>query len=125
MIPKGHPIYNYNNSYSSVIREYLGEFAASTNEESLYNTVCDVHTYAWQQNYQQNNTSLAQSAQELVNYAYNAVGAAGDAISNDTRRNINAAISAIESLIYSEYYDSATLQNAMTNLQSALSLAGL
>ena len=60
-----------------------------------------------------------------MNYAYNAVGAAGDAISNDTRRNINAAISAIESLIYSEYYDSATLQNAMTNLQSALSLAGL
>ena len=125
VIPKGHPLYNYTNSYSSVIREYLGEFAASTNEESLYNTVCDVHTYAWQQNYQQNNTSLAQSAQELVNYAYNAVGAAGDAISNDTRRNINAAISAIESLIYSEYYDSATLQNAMTNLQSALSLAGL
>lgn len=125
IIPKGHPLYDYTDSYGSVIREYLGQFATSKSSDSVYSTVCDIHTAAWQENYQQTNTTLLQSAQELVNYAYNMVGAAGESISNDTRRNINTAISAIETLIYGEYYDSTTLQNAMNNLQNALSLAGL
>lgn len=125
VIPKGHPLYDFTGSHASVIRDYLGEFATSRSEQNLYDTVCDIHTYAWQQNYQQNNATLAQTAQERVNYAYNAVGAASDWISNDTRRNINTAIAAVESLIYSEYYDSNTLQNAINNLNYALSLAGL
>lgn len=124
VIPKGHPLYDYIDEYGSVIRQYLGDFATSKGTDSIYNTVCDVHTSEWYYD-QQSGTSLEDTALEWVTYAYSAVAMAGESISNDTRRNIDAAISAVQTLLYSEYYDQATLQSAITNLQNALNLAGL
>ena len=46
-------------------------------------------------------------------------------ISNDTRRQINTAISAVQALLSASPTDYTALQNAAANLRSQLQAAGL
>lgn len=143
IIPKGHPLYDYTNSYASVIRDYLGDFATLGGSDNIWGTVCDIHTSYWQDDSwndeswgsneswesgdtsQSDNSALIDSARNLTVYAYNAVGAASGGISDDLSQSIYSAISSVEYIIYGEYVDANALQSAINTLQSALSNAGL
>ncbi len=125
VIPKGHPLYDYTDSYGSVIRQYLGDFATSKSSSAISTTVCDVHTSDWVYQNSSNTQSLRDEAYQLTIDAYNKVGAASEWLSGDARQSINTAIGAVEAVIYSDYIDSGTLQNAVDNLRWALSNAGL
>ena len=56
--------------------------------------------------------------------AYQLVGSSPD-ISNDTRRQINTAISAVQTLLSISPIDYTSLGNATANLRSQLQAAGL
>ncbi len=123
LIPKGHPLYDYTDSYANVIREYLGPFAAIGGDNAnISRTVCDVHTAEWAQNAQQQQQGgdLAGQAQTLVNDAYNRLGMLGDTISMEVSQQVYTAISAVESVLYSGSVDVNTLGNAVQNLRDAM-----
>jgi len=128
VIPKGHPLYDYTRSHASVIRQYLGPFAAiggdSGDSGSIDRAICDIHTADWAlyQQQAQSQDELAAQAQALVNDAYNRAGAAGEMLDPAVNQLIHSAISAVEAVLYSGNIDANTLQNAMQNLRDMMVL---
>ena len=124
LIPRGHPLYDYIDAYGDTIRKYLGEFATLKSTNDIANHICQIHdayTAAQQPSDLQNTVS---DASNLVYTAYQLVGSAPD-LSNDTRRQINTAISAVQTLLSLSPIDYTSLEGAVSNLRSQLQAAGL
>ena len=124
LIPRGHPLYDYIDAYGDTIRKYLGEFATLKSTNDIANHICQIHdayTAAQQPSDLQN---IVSDASNLVYTAYQLVGPAPD-LSNDTRRQINTAISAVQTLLSLSPIDYTSLEGAVSNLRSQLQAAGL
>ena len=124
LIPRGHPLYDYIDAYGDTIRKYLGEFATLKSTNDIANHICQIHdayTAAQQPSDLQN---IVNDASNLVYTAYQLVGSAPD-LSNDTRRQINTAISAVQTLLSLSPIDYTSLEGAVSNLRSQLQAAGL
>ena len=124
LIPRGHPLYDYIDAYGDTIRKYLGEFATLKSTNDIANQICQIHdayTAAQQPSDLQN---IVSDASNLVYTAYQLVGSAPD-LSNDTRRQINTAISAVQTLLSLSPIDYTSLEGAVSNLRSQLQAAGL
>ena len=124
LIPRGHPLYDSIDAYGDTIRKYLGEFATLKSTNDIANHICQIHdayTAAQQPSDLQNTVS---DASNLVYTAYQLVGSAPD-LSNDTRRQINTAISAVQTLLSLSPIDYTSLEGAVSNLRSQLQAAGL
>ena len=124
LIPRGHPLYDYIDAYGDTIRKYLGEFATLKSTNDIANHICQIHdayTAAQQPSDLQN---IVSDASNLVYTAYQLVGSAPD-LSNDTRRQINTAISAVQTLLSLSPIDYTSLERAVSNLRSQLQAAGL
>ena len=124
LIPRGHPLYDYIDAYGDTIRKYLGEFATLKSTNDIANHICQIHdayTAAQQPSDLQN---IVSDASNLVYTAYQLVGSAPD-LSNDTRRQINTAISAVQTLLSLSPIDYTSLEGAVSNLRSQLHAAGL
>ena len=124
LIPRGHPLYDSIDAYGDTIRKYLGEFATLKSTNDIANHICQIHdayTAAQQPSDLQN---LVSDASNLVYTAYQLVGSAPD-LSNDTRRQINTAISAVQTLLSLSPIDYTSLEGAVSNLRSQLQAAGL
>ena len=124
LIPKGHPLYNYLGSYGSTIRQYLGQFATLQSSEDIASHVCQIHDAYTASQPASELESLVTEAYNLTLTAYQLVGSSPD-ISNDTRRQINTAISAVQTLLSISPIDYTSLGNATANLRSQLQAAGL
>ena len=124
LIPKGHPLYNYIGSYGSTIRQYLGQFATLQSSEDIASHVCQIHDAYTASQPASELESLVTEAYNLTLTAYQLVGSS-PSISNDTRRQINTAISAVQTLLSISPIDYTSLQNATYNLRSQLQAAGL
>ena len=124
LIPKGHPLYNYIGSYASTIRQYLGQFATLQSTEDIASHVCQLHDAYTASQPVSELESLVTDAYNLTLMAYQLVGSSPD-ISNDTRRQINTAISAVQTLLSISPIDYTSLGNAAANLRSQLQAAGL
>lgn len=124
LIPRGHPLYDSIDAYGDTIRKYLGEFATLKSTNDIANHICQIHdayTAAQQPSDLQN---IVSDASNLVYTAYQLVGSAPD-LSNDTRRQINTAISAVQTLLSLSPFDYTSLEGAVSNLRSQLQAAGL
>ena len=124
LIPRGHPLYDYIDAYGDTIRKYLGEFATLKSTNDIANHICQIHdayTAAQQPSDLQN---IVSDASNLVYTAYQLVGSAPD-LSNDTRRQINTAISAVQTLLSLSPIDYTSLEGAVSSLRSQLQAAGL
>ena len=124
LIPRGHPLYDYIDAYGDTIRKYLGEFSTLKSTNDIANHICQIHdayTAAQQPSDLQN---IVSDASNLVYTAYQLVGSAPD-LSNDTRRQINTAISAVQTLLSLSPIDYTSLEGAVSNLRSQLQAAGL
>lgn len=124
LIPRGHPLYDYIDAYGDTIRKYLGEFATLKSTNDIANHICQIHdayTAAQQPSDLQN---IVSDASNLVYTAYQLVGSAPD-LSNDTRRQINTAISAVQTLLSLSPIDYTSLEGAVSNLRSQLQAARL
>lgn len=124
LIPRGHPLYDSIDTYGDTIRKYLGEFATLKSTNDIANHICQIHdayTAAQQPSDLQN---IVSEASNLVYTAYQLVGSAPD-LSNDTRRQINTAISAVQTLLSLSPIDYTSLEGAVSNLRSQLQAAGL
>ena len=124
LIPRGHPLYDYIDAYGDTIRKYLGEFATLKSTNDIANHICQIHdayTAAQQPSDLQN---IVSDASNLVYTAYQLVGSAPD-LSNNTRRQINTAISAVQTLLSLSPIDYTSLEGAVSNLRSQLQAAGL
>ena len=124
LIPRGHPLYDSIDAYGDTIRKYLGEFATLKSTNDIANHICQIHdayTAAQQPSDLQN---IVSDASNLVYTAYQLVGSAPD-LSNDTRRQINTAISAVQTLLSLSPIDYTSLEGAVSNLRSHLQAAGL
>lgn len=124
LIPRGHPLYNYIGSYGSTIRDYLGQFATFTSSEDITAHVCQLHDAYTSSQPASELDALISEATNLTLTAYQLVGSS-PSISNDTRRQINTAISAVQTLLSISPIDYTSLQNATYNLRSQLQAAGL
>ncbi|MCI7736215.1 MAG: PBP1A family penicillin-binding protein [Clostridiales bacterium] len=124
LIPKGHPLYNYIGSYASTIRQYLGQFATLQSSEDIASHVCQLHDAYTASQPVSELESLVADAYNLTLTAYQLVGSSPN-ISNDTRRQINTAISAVQTLLSITPIDYTSLENAAANLRSQLQAAGL
>ena len=124
LIPRGHPLYDYIDSYGSTIRQYLGEFATLKSTSDIASHICPIHDAYTVQQSQDDLTAIMNDAYSLTLTAYQLVGSAPN-ISNDTRRQINTAISAVQALLSASPTDYTALQNAADNLRSQLQAAGL
>ena len=124
LIPRGHPLYNAIGSYGSTIRKYLGEFATLQSQSDINNHICQLHDEytASQSTYELE--AIYNDAYNLTLRAYQLAGA-NPYISNDTRRQINTAISTVQTLLSIYPIDYESLQNATYNLRSQLQAAGL
>ena len=124
LIPRGHPLYNSIGSYGSTIRKYLGEFATLQSQADINNHICQLHDEytASQSTYELE--MIYNDAYNLTLRAYQLVGS-NPYITNDTRRQINTAISAVQTLLSIYPIDYESLQNATYNLRSQLQAAGL
>ncbi|MBQ7886497.1 MAG: PBP1A family penicillin-binding protein [Clostridia bacterium] len=124
LIPRGHPLYNYIGSYGSTIRKYLGEFATLQSQADINNHICQLHDEytASQSTYELE--MIYNDAYNLTLRAYQLVGSS-PYITNDTRRQINTAISAVQTLLSIYPIDYESLQGATNNLRSQLQAAGL
>ncbi|MBQ4266093.1 MAG: PBP1A family penicillin-binding protein [Clostridia bacterium] len=124
LIPRGHPLYNYIGSYGDTIRKYLGEFATLQSQSDINNHICQLHDAytASQSTYELE--AIYNDAYNLTLTAYQLVGSS-PYISNDTRRQINTAISAVQTLLSIYPIDYTSLQGATNNLRSQLQAAGL
>ena len=124
LIPRGHPLYDSIDAYGDTIRKYLGEFATLKSTNDIANHICQIHdayTAAQQPSDLQN---IVSDASNLVYTAYQLVGSA-PGLSNDTRRQINTAISAVQTLLSLSPIDYTSLEGAVSNLRSQLQAAGL
>ena len=124
LIPRNHPLYNSIGSYGSTIRDYLGQFATFTNSDDITAHVCQLHDAYTASQPASGLDALIGEATNLTLTAYQLVGSSPD-ISNDTRRQINTAISAVQTLLSISPIDYNSLQNATDNLRNQLQAAGL
>ncbi len=124
LIPRGHPLYNYIGSYGGTIRQYLGEFATLTSADDVSRHTCDLHDAYTAMQQPSQTEALVSEAYQLTLTAYQLVGSAPN-IDNDTRRQINTAISAVQTLMSVSPIDYNSLYNATANLRSQLQAAGL
>lgn len=124
LIPKGHPLYNYIGSYGDTIRKYLGQFATLQSTSDINGHACPYHDAYTASQPQSELEALVNEAYNLTLTAYQLVGSS-PSISNDTRRQINTAISAVQTLLSISPIDYNSLQNATANLRSQLQAAGL
>ena len=124
LIPRGHPLYNYIGSYGSTIRQYLGEFATLQSTDDIDDHICQLHDAYTAAQQPSELESLVNEAYSLTLTAYQLVGSS-PSISNDTRRQINTAISTVQTLLSFSPIDYASLEGAMANLRSQLQAAGL
>ena len=124
LIPRGHPLYNYIGSYGSTIRKYLGEFATLQSSEDIADHICQIHDAYTASQQPSELDALISDAYNLTLQAYQLVGSSPH-ISNDTRRQINTAISAVQTLLSIYPVDYASLEGATYNLRSQLQAAGL
>ena len=124
LIPRGHPLYNYIGQYGNTIRDYLGEFATLQSSQDIAGHICQLHdAYTVQQSPDELN-AIVNDAYSLTLQAYQLVGSA-NWLSNDMRRQINTAISAVQALMSAYPIDYQALQNASANLLNQLRAAGL
>ena len=124
LIPRNHPLYNYIDSHGSTIRDYLGEFATLKNQADIADHICDLHNEYTASMQPDETQTLINEAYNLTLTAYQLVGS-NPYISNDTRRQINTAISTVQTLLSISPIDFNSLQNATYNLRSQLQAAGL
>ena len=124
LIPRGHPLYNSIGSYGSTIRKYLGEFATLQSTEDIADHICQLHNEYTASQTTSELEMLVDEAYQLTLTAYQLVGSAPN-ISNDTRRQINTAISTVQTLLSLYPIDYTSLEGAMLNLQNQLAGAGL
>ena len=124
LIPRNHPLYDYIDSYGETIRKYLGEFSTLKSIEDIYAHTCSIHDAYYSSEDLSARQSLEDEAYSLIMQAYQAVGASQSA-SNDTRRQINTAISTVQTLLSVTPIDYDSLQLAVDNLRYQLQSAGL
>ena len=124
LIPRGHPLYNYIGEYGSTIRSYLGEFATLQSSQDIAGHICQLHDAYTVQQSQDELNAIVNDAYSLTLQAYQLVGSA-TWLSNDTRRQINTAISAVQAYMSAYPIDYEALQNASANLRNQLQAAGL
>ena len=124
LIPRGHPLYDYIDAYGDTIRKYLGEFATLKSTNDIANHICQIHDAYTAMQQPSDLQNIVSDASNLVYTAYQLVGSAPD-LSNDTRRQINTAISAVQTLLSLSPIDYTSLEGAVSNLRSQLQAAGL
>ena len=123
LIPRGHPLYDYIDSYADVIRKYLGEFATLKSEYDIKNHSCPLsHTRA--ASGADDLYTLVQDAYALTLEAYQLVGS--DArITVEQRREINTSIGMVQTLLSVSPLDAASLKAAADQLRALLISCGL
>lgn len=124
LIPRGHPLYDYIDTYGDTIRKYLGEFATLKSTNDIANHICQIHDAYTATQQPSELESIVSDASSLVYTAYQLVGSSPD-LTNDTRRQINTAISAVQTLFSLSPIDYTSLEGAVSNLRSQLQAAGL
>lgn len=124
LIPRGHPLYDYIDTYGDTIRKYLGEFATLKSTNDIANHICQIHDAYTATQQPSELESIVSDASSLVYTAYQLVGSSPD-LTNDTRRQINTAISAVQTLLSLFPIDYTSLEGAVSNLRSQLQAAGL
>ena len=124
LIPRGHPLYDYIDTYGDTIRKYLGEFATLKSTNDIANHICQIHDAYTATQQPSELESIVSDASNLVYTAYQLVGSSPD-LTNDTRRQINTAISAVQTLLSLSPIDYTSLEGAVNNLRSQLQAAGL
>lgn len=124
LIPRGHPLYDYIDTYGDTIRKYLGEFATLKSTNDIANHICQIHDAYTATQQPSELESIVSDASSLVYTAYQLVGSSPD-LTNDTRRQINTAISAVQTLLSISPIDYTSLEGAVSNLRSQLQAAGL
>ena len=124
LIPRGHPLYDYIDTYGDTIRKYLGEFATLKSTNDIANHICQIHDAYTAAQQPSELESIVSDASSLVYTAYQLVGSSPD-LTNDTRRQINTAISAVQTLLSLSPIDYTSLEGAVSNLRSQLQAAGL
>lgn len=124
LIPRGHPLYDYIDTYGDTIRKYLGEFATLKSTNDIANHICQIHDAYTAMQQPSELESIVSDASSLVYTAYQLVGSSPD-LTNDTRRQINTAISAVQTLLSLSPIDYTSLEGAVSNLRSQLQAAGL
>ncbi|MGN0775572.1 MAG: transglycosylase domain-containing protein [Candidatus Ventricola sp.] len=124
LIPRGHPLYAYIGSYGSTIRKYLGEFATLQSQADIENHICQLHDAYTASQSTSELEAIYNDAYNLTLTAYQLVGSS-PYITNDTRRQINTAISAVQTLLSIYPIDYTSLQSATNTLRSQLQAAGL
>ncbi len=124
LIPRGHPLYDYIPSYGKTIRQYLGEFATLQSQADIDNHICQLHDEYTASQSTSELEAIYNDAYNLTLRAYQLVGSS-PYITNDTRRQINTAISAVQTLLSIYPIDYESLQGATSNLRSQLQAAGL
>lgn len=124
LIPRGHPLYDYIDTYGDTIRKYLGEFATLKSTNDIANHICQIHDAYTATQQPSELESIVSDASSLVYTAYQLVGSSPD-LTNDTRRQINTAISAVQTLLSLSPIDYTSLEGAVSNLRSQLQAAGL
>lgn len=124
LIPRGHPLYDYIDTYGDTIRKYLGEFATLKSTNDIANHICQIHDAYTATQQPSELESIVSDASNLVYTAYQLVGSSPD-LTNDTRRQINTAISAVQTLLFLSPIDYTSLEGAVSNLRSQLQAAGL
>ena len=123
LIPRGHPLYDYIDTYGDTIRKYLGEFATLKSTNDIANHICQIHDAYTATQQPSELESIVSDASSLVYTAYQLVGSSPD-LTNDTRRQINTAISAVQTLLSLSPIDYTSLEGAVSNLRSQLQSAG-
>lgn len=124
LIPRGHPLYDYIDTYGDTIRKYLGEFATLKSTNDIANHICQIHDAYTATQQPSELESIVSDASSLVYTAYQLVGSSPN-LTNDTRRQINTAISAVQTLLSLSPIDYTSLEGAVSNLRSQLQAAGL
>ena len=121
----GHPLYDYIDTYGDTIRRVSGRSrrrCKSTND--IANHICQIHDAYTATQQPSELESIVSDASSLVYTAYQLVGSSPD-LTNDTRRQINTAISAVQTLLSLSPIDYTSLEGAVSNLRSQLQAAGL
>ncbi|MBO5570116.1 MAG: hypothetical protein J6A79_14450, partial [Clostridia bacterium] len=124
LIPRGHPLYDYIDSYGDVIRKYLGDFASLKSNADIASHTCSVHNAYTSSRSENDLANLVQEAYSLTLDAYRLVSASPE-LSVDQRRQINSAISAVQTLLSLSPIDYESLSAATSHLRNQLDAIGL
>ena len=104
--------------------EVLGEFATLKSSQDIENHICSIHSAYTVGKSGDDLQQLVEEAYNLTIQAYRLVGAS-PSVSTDTRRQINTAISAVQTLLSISPVDYNSLSAATENLRAQLRAAGL